>query len=821
MANFHKPDLPPLDRPAHSPTSAIPNQRLFHPDASLIIVGCRGAGKRTLGFIGATYLHRRLLIEDHYFEQTTGCNRSKFLEKHGRDAFSNQSTVVLAQVLKANKFNCVIECGTGTLCRGIQELLLQYSETNPIIYVHRDKEDLYRLLKLPVANAERLFLADQTHRDFANLEYYNLFDSSGEDRNAVEPRFRSAPITTARLLRVKEDFAKFLDLITGQGTMRSWLENPFSINAIPPEYRTTSCVMRLRLSDLLTQEINMTELESGGDAVELIIDTWPDNILDHIAAYVSLTRRTLDLPIIYHVEENPREERQRPQDEKDQMDLRFLVHGLRLGVEYLSLDLERNEKLITHVLAMRGRTKIIGNFTMKGLCAPKWSDDIYFQHYLRAQMLGCNIVRIARFCVNDRDEQHRQAFLSKIGALPDPKPHIVAYEYSVLGLLNGQLNSDGMRTPFQGTSFTPVGHSSVKQSSREQLAGPNSTRGALLFMFRNGYFQPLKFYTLGSEVYYSASPAMHRAAYDFLMMPHTFDARQCTSLDEVDRIRSEPDFGGASLTAPFKVAMMSRVDHLSSHATAIGAINTLLPLRGKSSSILDHANARNKAGSTSSFYGDNTDWTSIMTCIRRAISPRNSVQPSRTTGLVVGAGGMARAAIYALIKLGCRKIFIYNRTKENAERVADHFNGWAYKQRLVSQGADAAHICRVLDSAGQKWPEGFQQPTMIVSCIASSSDFLGPTTEFQLPLQWLKSPTGGVVVELAYEPLITALITQMRGIREAGGTSWVVVDGLEVVGEMAMEAFELMTGRKAPRTLMRRVCNENWEKNCAPFEPRR
>lgn len=60
----------------------------------------------------------------------------------------------------------------------------------------------------------------------------------------------------------------------------------------------------------------------------------------------------------------------------------------------------------------------------------------------------------------------------------------------------------------------------------------------------------------------------------------------------------------------------------------------------------------------------------------------------------------------------------------------------------------------------------------------------------------------------------------MREMREAGSTSWVIIDGLEVVAEMAMEAFELLTGRKAPKTLMRTVCNENWEKNCAPFEPR-
>jgi hypothetical protein len=97
---------------------------------------------------------------------------------------------------------------------------------------------------------------------------------------------------------------------------------------------------------------------------------------------------------------------------------------------------------------------------------------------------------------------------------------------------------------------------------------------------------------------------------------------------------------------------------------------------------------------------------------------------------------------------------------------------------------------------------------------------------------------------------MTAIVLQMRRIREGGNNSWIVVTGLEVVCEMATEAFELMTGkppsgsflscpsvhddsrmattdlirfpgRKAPKTLMRRVCYTRWERDLAPFEPRR
>lgn len=746
MTRPYSSSVPELAGKSSYADGSLPNLRAFHPDATIVLVGCRGAGKRTLGFIGATYLHRRLLTEDHCFEQGSGCTRARFLEQYGREAFQTQMANVLAQVLHSNRTNCIIECSMATLHPGTQELLRQYSETNPVIYIHRDKEDIYRLLRLQVTEAERLFAVDQKHRECTNLEYFNLLDKSGEEDENPQPSIRSVS-TGARLLQVKNDFAKFLDLITGRSSTRSWVENPFSINAIPPEYRPYSYVLRLRLSVLLNRQLNMEELECSGDAVELIVDTWPDNILDVISTQVSLIRRTLDMPIVFHIEENPREERQRSLEERDTFDTKMILHGLRLGVEYLSLDLDRSEHLVTQALAMRGRTKIIATFTFRGFNAPKWSDESYMHRYLRSQALGCSVVRFARFCANDRDDHARVQFLKRVEALPDPKPQLAVLEYSVFGSIIYDIAS----TPRQSLKFQPVSHESIEASSREYLTGVNTTRGIIRNMFRLGPLQPLKFYTLGSKVYYSVSPAMHRAAYDAHMLSHTFDARQCTELEEIDRIRCEPNFGGASLAAPFKVAMLSRVDHLSSHATAIGAVNTLLPLRGATDSILDHANARNTAGSTTKCYGDNTDWSAIMACIRRAISPRNAVQPSRTTGLVIGAGGMARAAIYALIKLGCRKIFIYNRTKANADKVAEHFNTWAREQRIHSTQHHAGHICHVLDSTTSEWPSGYQQPTMVVSCIAAAGDRHG-SVDFQVPPQWLKSPTGGVVVEVRTTP---------------------------------------------------------------------
>ena len=133
-----------------------------------------------------------------------------------------------------------------------------------------------------------------------------------------------------------------------------------------------------------------------------------------------------------------------------------------------------------------------------------------------------------------------------------------------------------------------------------------------------------------------------------------------------------------------------------------------------------------------------------MNCLRRSISPRNVVQPSRTTGLVIGAGGMARAAIYAMIQLGCRKIFMYNRTIEHAETVARHFNSWAAGLRGDGE------IVQVLRNADQAWPSGLKPPTMVVSCVPARSVGDQAPANFEMPLHWLGSPTGGVVVEVCH-----------------------------------------------------------------------
>jgi hypothetical protein len=66
--------------------------------------------------------------------------------------------------------------------------------------------------------------------------------------------------------------------------------------------------------------------------------------------------------------------------------------------------------------------------------------------------------------------------------------------------------------------------------------------------------------------------------------------------------------------------------------------------------------------------------------------------------------------------------------------------------------------------------------------------------------------------QLAYYPLDTPLLKQIRKVRETTKQAWVIVDGLEILPEQATAQFELMTGRKAPKTRMRLTVRENYHR---------
>jgi shikimate dehydrogenase len=139
---------------------------------------------------------------------------------------------------------------------------------------------------------------------------------------------------------------------------------------------------------------------------------------------------------------------------------------------------------------------------------------------------------------------------------------------------------------------------------------------------------------LGHEIGYSASPAMHNAAFAALELDAKYELRDVDSLSVADEVAALLDNGriGANVTKPHKMAVCELVDELGPEVRRLGAANTIIR-RG------DRLLARN------------TDLAAIAGELPTGI----------TRAVVLGAGGASRAAVAALRDAGCDQVLVIDR----------------------------------------------------------------------------------------------------------------------------------------------------------------
>lgn len=759
------------------PSTAITN-RTFHPDASLVLVGIRGSGKRSLGLIAATALGRRFITEDHFFQTVTGLSREAYLRNHGSEQFHKTDVDITRRMLDENKYHCVIDCGLGSLTSSLQDYLRQYCLTNPVVYVHRDLAHVKALLKLDDRSARLLEVGGPSHRKCSNFEYFNLQDdeSSSLEDDAAD---RSSPVYSFKLRKVQEDFSHFVRLITGAQTNSSSL---FAID-VPLEARPYTHALELPLSSFATG-LDLSALQAAGDIVDIIIDNWSHATMRNLSKLVASVRRHIRTPVCLSI---------RIPNVSAEIRLSIMNQALRLGPEYVSVKLDTQAPA---VLAMKGHTKTIGTIRRTEVTQLGWKDPTLWGQIRKASLTQVDYLRLMIPASSREDFVDLNWLQQEIASKLQIQLPIIAFNTGELGRTSQILNP----------VLTSVTHPSLQLSNSTSLTSAPVLASAQILRALGGIsmLDALQFCIVGGNVSESLSPAMHNAAYAAVGLLHSYTTRNVASWDEVETLGKNTHFGGASVVQPYKVKAVATLSSLSHHAKAIGAVNTLLPLRtcvdGKLLPLKDQAYNRNRAGHVAGFYGDNTDFVGIKTCLSRSLSPRNVIQP-KTTGLVIGAGGMARAAVYAMLQLGCRNVCIYNRTAANARSVANHFNDLIAQSTRGTVSSSNVSI-HVLESLVESWPSGLSMPTMIVSCVTHEALEGNPGAEFEVPTDWLQSQSGGVVVEMAYMTKQTALTKQIMQYRSSTSLPWVIVSGVDTLIEQAVAQFEIMVGRRAPRLAM-------------------
>jgi shikimate dehydrogenase len=247
---------------------------------------------------------------------------------------------------------------------------------------------------------------------------------------------------------------------------------------------------------------------------------------------------------------------------------------------------------------------------------------------------------------------------------------------------------------------------------------------------------------LGWPVAHSRSPAMQRAAlralrlddwhYQRLPVPPALVAQTIRALPAAG-------FRGANVTVPHKEAALRSADAASESARAIGAANTLTFADG-------------------AIHADNTDAPGLLAALPHS--------PAGARALVLGAGGSARAAAYALREAGAAEVSILNRTPARAQRLAHD---------LGVRVATAPEPCDLL-----------------VNCTT-----VGLHDPDELPIDLRMVGDHPTVVDFVYRDGATALV------RAALAAGLPCVDGVEILVRQGALSLERWTARPAPLEVMR------------------
>lgn len=259
------------------------------------------------------------------------------------------------------------------------------------------------------------------------------------------------------------------------------------------------------------------------------------------------------------------------------------------------------------------------------------------------------------------------------------------------------------------------------------------------------------------------SEIMHNAAFDHFGVDARYELRDLGPSELpvfFDEVRSG-GWLGFQVTAPHKQAVVDFVDSIDPAARAIGAVNSGVQLPD------------------GSLEGFNTDAPGFAAALTEDLGA--SIDSSRV--VVAGAGGAARAVVWALLTNGAAEVVIGARRPETAIALAEQFS---------DLGSAAG-----TDLYGDEF-----QSALAVADIAVNATTMGMTTE-TMAFDPASLPNSAHVFDLVYVPLETPLVAR------AGGLGLPVRNGLDMLVRQAEIAFERWTGLTGSAAVMREAL-EKW-----------
>ena len=263
---------------------------------------------------------------------------------------------------------------------------------------------------------------------------------------------------------------------------------------------------------------------------------------------------------------------------------------------------------------------------------------------------------------------------------------------------------------------------------------------------------------IGHPVAHSFSGGMQQAAFDALGIDARYelwDRRPLDLADAIVELRGD-DFLGANITIPHKEHVVPLVDKLTEEAQAIGAVNVI-------------------ARDGKKLIGHNTDVAGFKSALDKLVGR----QKMPRYAVVLGAGGAARAVVYALITGGFQRVVVFNRHLHRAEGMVRHF------------GRSASHM----DLRAMPWHESVLEAELAKTKLLVNATSIGlVATETPIASELL--PSDLLVMDLVYNP------PQSQLLRDAAAAGCTTMNGEYMLLQQGARSFELWTGQAAPLDVM-------------------
>lgn len=680
------PGTPPTRTPSRVLNAASPtgDTEIYDPKASILLVGFPGAGKHTLGIIISVALRRQYVDFGALFERDVGLAPLDFVSHRGLSPYREAEIRITRKIIEQYRENYVIGGLTGLGGIAQKQLLQSFSATNPIIYIKRDKQYLQGIRGNTTDQDQLYQMCDSFFHSSSTVDFFNITQTS-------EHLGKTKSLGTLKLKSTETDFIHFVNRVYGRVPRLLKSADPFSLSY--------TYALEVSLQALEADSVDYKGLEVGADIITLIIDrpqATIGSLQDVIAKQVAMLRRNTRSPILIEAPISSVHDQETY--------FRLLNLCLRTTPDFLAVDLGANSDQIKQLSFAKSSTKIVGTKHFIEAFAAASRQQSWEHYYDKALYCHCQAIRLtqdSRSVSDNLEVLHEAQRARQLWKLP-----LICYNTGSAGR--------------SSVCFNPV-LSPVQEVS--------STSGLTIKQAQNALYSsfilPRKNFTIfGQSVSYSLSPAFHNAAYAAYGLPHSYRMLQSDNFDDIHSLLADADCGGVTVSLPFKTKALAILDKVSPEALEIGAVNT----------VVVHQTIVENGDQKTEFEGFNTDHIGIRVCIERNISPANSIRKS-STALVIGAGGMARAAIYACRVLSLRRICIFNRTVEHARELAAYCN---------EKGMDV----RVLPTLSTDWPMDMRQPTVVVSCIPAHSIGGQDAHGMMLPEHWLGSRSGGVFIEV-------------------------------------------------------------------------